>query len=461
MSDFPDDACRCFRKVVNHKGAADMKYMINSGSPAANVVLCLVTMLSLSCMQTKDETRPKDGSLNNQTASFIYNAIPGDEAATITPGYNTAVNSFAVKLLHALCSSDSLLNKNLIVSPLNISRNLAIVTEAAEGETKQELLTALGGQEALDGAKNALAELLYADNTVILQIADAIWVNSSLYELIPSYITLAESNYGVYSTSLDFTNNGNTVTTVNRWIEDNTAHNIKGMINETFIHPLTACFITSAIYFRADWASPFDISKTTTQSFSTPSGIASVTMMVSDDYFQTVVTDTYCNARLYYGTGRKNYFFIDLYMPVGQSITDFLQEQCPDVLGGGDSIEYRSVHMPKFVFENTLDLSSALKDIGINQAFSRNTSKITGMAVWKNSGAPAELYIDTIVHSAGIRTDEEGTEAYAVTVTAVSGKGVAPAEEIIFNKPFVYFIRAGENGLILFAGIMNNPNERS
>jgi serine protease inhibitor len=34
-----------------------------------------------------------------------------------------------------------------------------------------------------------------------------------------------------------------------------------------------------------------------------------------------------------------------------------------------------------------------------------------------------------------------------------------PTEEVIFNQPFVYFIRAGENGLVLFAGIMNNPNE--
>ncbi|MBN1757360.1 MAG: hypothetical protein JW863_03525 [Chitinispirillaceae bacterium] len=437
-----------------------MKSMIQSSYPSATVVLCLVTM-SFFCMQTDDEIRPKEGLLNNQTASFIYNAIPGDEAATITPGYNTAINSFAVNLLHALCSSDSLLNKNLVISPLNISRNLAIVTEAAEGETKQELLTALGGQEALDGAKNALAELLYADTTVILQIADAIWVNSSLYELIPSYVSLAKSNYGVYSTAIDFTNKSNTVTTVNKWIEDNTAHNIKNMINETYIHPLTACFITSAIYFKADWASPFDISKTTSGPFSTPRGISSVTMMVSDECFQTVITDTYCNTRLYYGTDRKNYFFIDLYMPVGQSIPDFLQEQCPDVLGGGDSIAYRSVRMPKFVFENTLDLSSALKEIGINLAFDAIESKITGMAVWKNTGVPAELYIDTIVHCAGIRTDEEGTEAYAATVTALSGKGLAPAEEIIFNKPFIYFIRAGENGLILFAGIMNNPGERS
>ena len=83
------------------------------------------------------------------------------------------------------------------------------------------------------------------------------------------------------------------------------------------------------------------------------------------------------------------------------------------------------------------------------------------MATCKNNGGPAELFIDTIVHCAGIRTDEEGTEAYAATVIGAAGTGMSPTEEITFNKPFVYFIRAGENGLILFAGIMNNPDETS
>ena len=438
-------------------GAAVMKKLIQSRTFVFSAPLCLVSVFFF-CTQTEDEVRPKEGSLNNQTTSFIYNAIPEDEAATITPEYNAAINSFAVNILHALCSSDSLLNKNLVISPLNINRSLAIVTEAAEGETKQELLTTLGGQEALDDAKSALAELLYADNTVILQIADAIWVDSTRYELIPSYVSLAESKYGVRSAALDFTNKSNTVATINKWIEDNTAHNIKDMINENYIQPLTACFITSAIYFKADWASPFDITRTSSQPFTGPTGISSVTMMASDKYFQTIITDTYHNARLYYGTNNKNYFFLDLYMPVTQSVPDFIKERCPDVLKGGDPFKYRSVHLPKFVFENKLDLQSALENIGIKLAFDSDKSEITGMATWKNNGGPAELFIDTIVHCAGIRTDEEGTEAYAATVIGLAGKGMSPTEEITFNKPFVYFIRAGENGLILFAGIMNDPN---
>ena len=441
-------------------GVASMKNTPLSISLFVTIKLCMISTF-LFCTPTEEEVRNKDGSLTNPTASFIYNAIPENETATITPEYNTAINSFAVNLLHALCTSDSLADKNIIISPLNINRNLAIVTEAAAGETKQELLNTLGGQQALDDAKNALGELLYADNSVILQIADAIWTNSDKYELIPSFASLAESKYGVRCTTLDFTDVGNTVKTVNNWIEENTAHNIKNMINENYIKPLTACFITSAIYFKADWTSPFDISKTAKQSFTTPDGITSVDMMVSMNSFQTIVTDDYHNAKLYYGTSQKDYFFLDVYMPMTQTVPDFIQQRCPDVLKGADSIDYRAVQMPKFVFENKLNLQPALESIGIKRAFSNTESEITGMATLKGTTVPSQLVIDTIVHCAGIRTDEEGTEAYAVTATTLSDNCASGFDEIIFNKPFLYFIRAGENGLILFAGIMNNPNELS
>ena len=85
-----------------------MKNIIQSRSFVFSAPLCLVSVFFF-CTQTEDGVRPKAGSLNNQTASFIYNAIPENEAATITPEYNIAINSFAVNMLHALCRSDSLL----------------------------------------------------------------------------------------------------------------------------------------------------------------------------------------------------------------------------------------------------------------------------------------------------------------------------------------------------------------
>jgi serine protease inhibitor len=119
------------------------------------------------------------------------------------------------------------------------------------------------------------------------------------------------------------------------------------------------------------------------------------------------------------------------------------------------------VCMPKFYFENKINLQESLENLGIRRAFIWPESEIPGMAYWKNTTESAGLYIDTIVHCAGIKTDEEGTVAYAVTASGIAAGSAMEPDPLLFNRPFVYFIRAGENGLILFAGIMNNPNVSS
>jgi serine protease inhibitor len=58
---------------------------------------------------------------------------------------------------------------------------------------------------------------------------------------------------------------------------------------------------------------------------------------------------------------------------------------------------------------------------------------------------------------------ESALVAYTVTVSSeVAGSDEIDASpEIVLDRPFVYLIRAGETGLVLFAGMVNNPNVRS
>jgi serine protease inhibitor len=102
--------------------------------------------------------------------------------------------------------------------------------------------------------------------------------------------------------------------------------------------------------------------------------------------------------------------------------------------------------------------------MGVNGVFDSSKGEITGMAFDKTIQDSAHLYIDLIVQTAGIKTDEEGTVAYAVTVSALAAKTGAPAPispDVVLDRPFVYFIRAGATGLVLFAGVVNNPNEKT
>jgi len=419
---------------------------------------CLVGCASHQETETKSDSR----NLRNSASTLIYNMIPPNAAADISSGYSAAVNAFSVNLLGKIYNSASYAGKNVVVSPFCVSRNLAIITQATVGTSQQELLSVLGGRVALDDATAALSRLLYADNSVLLQIADAIWVDSTKYSLLPSFLDTANKKYGVEATGLDFGNVQASLAEINQWIANNTANLITNVVDESYITPITALLITSTIYFKADWTSPFDVTQTTPHPFSTPTGTVEVSMMTSKYQHQTRKTADYENVKLYYGTNAENFFYLDVYMPESISVEEFIGQKCLAALASQDSMGYGGLRMPKFFFENLIDLKPVLQNMGVNGAFDPNVSEITGMALDKSIRDNAHLYVERIVQKAGIQTDEEGTVAYAVTVSSISAGKAAPASpDVVLDHPFVYFIRAGAIGLVLFAGVVNNPNEKS
>ena len=412
-------------------------------------------LLLFGCAPTQDEAKDADRNLNNTTTGFIYNAIPRNDNARISTQYSTAINTFSVNLLREVYATSDFSGKNLVLSPFSVSRNLAVAAEATIGESKQQLLDALGGQTALDHAKDALSQLLYADNSVILQCADALWIDSTKYSLKTSFRDTVTSKYGVEVAGLDFGDVSKTVSTINNWVGTNTNNCINQMIGQDDIDLLTVAFIANAIYFEADWASPFDITKTEKQDFLAPAGVVSVDMMQSKYYHETYKTDTYENAKLYYGTNELDFFYLDLYMPTTITVSAFLENHCLSALSSPHAPSHGCLKMPKFFFTTEVELIPMLKGLGIQGIFDPTKGELTEMI----NGSSKDLHIKKILHKAGIKTDEEGTKAYAATVSKVGATGIEPSPTVVIDNPFVYFIRAGENGLVLFAGVVNDPGE--
>lgn len=423
------------------------------------VITISICFLHCAFNDEETQTKPADHNLKNSTSVFIYNMIPENAGAMISTEYSTAINTFSINLLGQIYKSSLFHDKNLVLSPYCISRNLAIITDASTGETQQELLAAIGGRVALDDAHAALNHLLYADKSVILQIADGIWVDSTKYILQPAFKDTANKKYGIAAFGLDFGNVPVCISTMNKWIADNTANNIKNAVTKDFFDPRPALFVTSTIYFKADWTSPFDVTKTESYPFVSPSGAVNVQMMTSSQSHKTRKTADYHNVKIYYGTNREDFFYLDIYMPLSMSTDEFIEKKCLSALSENDSTRYGGLRMPKFFFENVIDLIPSLQNLGVKNAFDDQRSEISGIVLDKETSNKSNLYISYIKHTAGIRTDEEGTVAYAVTVTGLAGcTAIEIGPDVTLDHPFVFFIRAGSTGMVLFAGVVNNPN---
>ena len=107
------------------------------------------------------------------------------------------------------------------------------------------------------------------------------------------------------------------------------------------------------------------------------------------------------------------------------------------------------LHMPKFAFEQKVDLIPLMREMGVETAFSigADFSRMTSTTM---------VFISRAFQQATLKVNESGTEAAAGTA-AVGAMGMPSYIFFPLNRPFIYFIRENSTGEILFIGRVVKP----
>ena len=108
--------------------------------------------------------------------------------------------------------------------------------------------------------------------------------------------------------------------------------------------------------------------------------------------------------------------------------------------------------MPKFEFRVPSDLTKVLQDLGMPTAFGPGAdfSGITG---------DRALFISAVIHEAFTAVDELGTAATAATAVAFDESAPADPVRLTVDRPFLFFIRDIETGVVLFLGRVIDPTQ--
>ena len=114
-----------------------------------------------------------------------------------------------------------------------------------------------------------------------------------------------------------------------------------------------------------------------------------------------------------------------------------------------------NLSLPKFTYESAFQLNEALKTLGMTDAFDPDRADFSGM------DGNRDLYIGAVLHKAFVSVDEDGTEAAAATAVIMKTTSAPLAEPLNFtvDRPFIYLIRDGQTGSILFMGRVVEPVE--
>lgn len=380
----------------------------------------------------------------------------------ITSDAAKAVNQFGYQLWNLNQA------KNAMISPYSIAEALMMLDNAADGETKEQILNVMKvtDVDAWNEQMKKLHEENANNNRKQLYIANSIWKNNTTYsfdsDTQKKYIEGLKEYYNAEDYSMDFAN-GNPKEQINKWVSDKTNGSIPSLLNQD-VDNNTYSVLANAVWFDGKWlAKYFSTDLTRKQKFYGQEKTTDVDMMHADafQYVRYLKKDGIRMIELDFEGSR---YAMDILLSADEKKTT---QECFNALtteqknalfdGIGKLKTCRAeVTMPRFKSEyNAEALKSQLQDMGITKVFEKENAKLPGIQGDNKENA----YIDTVLHKTVIDVKEDGVKAAASTAI-VALPGAAPIKpqyvEFCVNRPFIYVIRDKETNMIYFMGSIEN-----
>lgn len=424
---------------------------------ANRVCVILMVMLLSGCQFTKADTGAVAKSdLRRDTTPVI----PVADAQALLDGSN----AFAFDFYRQVQGESG----NLIYSPYSISLAMAMLYGGADGETASQIASSLHftlPPDQFHPALNALSldlarrpaqsEKIDRKNPMQLTIANAVWGQRD-YLFEKAYLDLLAVNYGAGVRLLDFAAAPDSARQkINDWVDQETKGKIKDIIPPDSVDPSTRMVLANAIYFKAAWQEAFVAEFTHDAPFT----------LLDGSQVQVRTMQTLDEIPLRVGSG-EGYQVVAL--PYKGELAEMViilpdQGEFGSVESTLDAAHYAAIldelrsgdltlYMPKFEFSVDFDLIPVLSALGMPLAFDKNE------ADFSNITKAERLFVDKALHKAYILVNEAGTEAAAATI--FGARPVSLPQELRIDRPFIFIIRDGPTGTILFVGRVLNPLDK-
>ncbi|PQJ26919.1 hypothetical protein BSZ35_18510 [Salinibacter sp. 10B] len=387
---------------------------------------------------------------------------------------------------------------NTLLSSISLGTTLHMTAKGARGRTAQELYEVLHLPDTLresvaSGPSQILQRLRHPEPQHVLQrlvgrasaietrLANAGWFDASPtksmksaglldldLEIREEYRRTLEENFDAEVYLRDF-DSEELAQEVNKWATEKTNGKIRRVIKKG---PKDGAVLANATYFFGEWSAPFDSENTMQRPFivtrrgKKPDTVWVPTMVrkAKYPYMQRKRGGELIlqGVRLPYGeTGR-----MAMYVFVPQDLDQFVRELRPErwdrLTSAMDSTNSEiELSLPKFALRKKLDLIPLLKELGVEQAFTREAdfARIINVGSRTDSlrGRPTPFFLNEVEQKIYLKVNERGTEAAAVSFDL---RDVSPPPKMKVNRPFYFAIAERETGVILFHGAIRNPVAR-
>ena len=341
--------------------------------------------------------------------------------------------------------------ENAVYAPVSLYVALGMLTELADGETKQQVMDLLGmsDSETLRQWTKALWQQLYHDERdSALRLGNAAFLNENMAFHKEPLDVLAEDYYASsYQVPMGSKAADKAIAA---WLDRQTNDLLTDDTGAIKTKEIDLLRLYNTIYYKAAWRAEFSGGATEKDIFTAADGTEQRTdfMHISLAGSPVARGEGYRRASLYLKDGGEMTFYLP---DEGVTVEELLQrenflQEAEDLLV--DALEVRvNWSVPKFDLHASLELNDALRALGVTDAFDKAAADFTPLT---DTGA----VVSSVMQAARVRIDEEGMEAAAYTEIIVEPTAAEPPpcseEEMNLNRPFLFAI--WKDGAPLFIG---------
>ena len=394
---------------------------------------------------SRDPDPVSAGNLGSMRAIGQNNAID--------TGLLDYVNLFSYKTAaQVLLDNEAGTRSNINYSPVALYCALAMASQGAGGNTRNQLITVLEASQLepgklADGCGRMYRQMYRENECGRLKLINTMWLREG-NPIGDDFRRIAEGQYYVSAFRVDFAN-GAVPGIMRQWIGDQTGQTVT---SEVAVAPGDTMRLLNSAYFYNQWTYAFDEVPGSTGIFHGPGGQEIQCQYMTDQ----------SNSSYYKGQGfvraarsmQNNAMMIFVLPDEGVPIQDLLasEEQMKEMFGhAAESYGCVSWKVPKFDTAASLDLAPMLQRLGVTDAFQPQTADFTGISGegFSLGGVVQETRFNIDTKGVGI----PGYTGHLMEDTFSTGE---PQLDFHLDRPFLYSVTVAP-GVPLYIGVCNNP----
>ena len=365
------------------------------------------------------------------------------------------ITEFSLRLFEESLKNVEQSSSNVLISPTSVINAIGMITYGMDGDTLTQL------QETFEMSRGHLNYYNHQynhieDNSKKLKIANSIWISNAGHLTVrDEFLHFNNQFYDaeIYETAFD----EKTAGSINRWIEEKTDGTIKKMLDQ--IPEDAVIYLINALVFEAEWEEKYNDYQIWEDSIFTNSEgkQEKVDMMSSGEGLY--LEDEYARGFIKYYKDR-DYAFVALLPNEDVEISEYAEnlsgEHIQELLTNPQEAIVHA-RIPQFSYEYTIEMSEALQNMGIKDAFDVEKADFTNMA----TSTEGNLFISRVLHKTYIELTPVGTKAGAATVVEMNcGAAMSPEQpeikEVYLDRPFIYMIIDCDTNVPVFIGSVNS-----